>query len=208
MSSRARPHQAPEGRDGERRLVHVLEWPADSGAVADLTETGAPRLFIVEPGAEPPVGADCCQDWMWKDGGEHELRLRLRQLALRALDHGRRRPHLDRLGLLHVGLRSVPLPPKEQALIGVLLEHFNEAVHRDDLVRAAWPDGIARVNTLGQRISKLRARLSWVGLEIVLLAGNRYALRAQREGVAPGTPDRAGGFEDVPEWGYPLKPGP
>ncbi|HYH52120.1 MAG TPA: winged helix-turn-helix domain-containing protein, partial [Acidimicrobiia bacterium] len=96
--------------------------------------------------------------------------------------------------LLHVGLRSVPLPPKEQALIGVLVERFNEPVRRNDLIRAAWPEGIARENTLAQRISKLRSRLSWLGLEIIVLAGNRYALRARpsRHG-----PEATGGFEGL-----------
>ncbi|MEW6471786.1 MAG: winged helix-turn-helix domain-containing protein [Actinomycetota bacterium] len=165
--------------------------------MADLVESRIPRLLVVEAGAEPPVGADCCQDWMWKDGGEAELRLRLRQLALRALDHGRCRPYLDPLGILHVGLRSIPLPPKEQALVSVLLERFNEAVRRVDLVRAAWPDGINSDNTLAQRLSKLRSRLSWVGLEIILLPGNRYSLRAKLAGDGDGPAQTCGGFEDA-----------
>lgn len=197
MSSRQRPHHAPEGPDGEHGFVRILQWPAERAAVADLVESGIPRLLIVDAGAEPPVGADCCQDWMWKEGGEAELRLRLRQLALRALGHGRGRPFLDPLGILHVGLRSIPLPPKEQALVAVLLERFNEAVRRVDLVRAAWPDGISSDNALAQRLSKLRSRLSWVGLEIILLPGNRYSLRAKLSGDGDGRAQAPHGFEDT-----------
>ena len=195
MPSTPWPERADDGPGGpgdERAAVRIVEWPAERAAVA---ATGIPRLLVVDAGAEPPVGGDCCQDWMWRSGGETELRLRIHQLALRALEHGHGRPHLDGLGILHVGLRSVPLPPKEQALIGVLLEHFNRSVPRDLLVRAAWPGGIARESTLGQRISKLRARLAWLGLEIIALPKARYALRAQRAADWDGQAEGVDGFE-------------
>jgi hypothetical protein len=179
--------------------VRILQWPAERAAVAGLAATGVPRLLVVETGSEPPVGADCCQDWMWRGGGHDELRLRLRQLTLRAMEHGHGRPKLDGFGILHVGLRSVPLPPKEQALARVLLQHFNQAVPREALVRAAWPQGIARESTLGQRISKLRGRLSWLGLEIIVLTDGRYALRAQRGTDGDGRSDTAYGFEATPD---------
>lgn len=195
MSSTPRPEPSGEERSAEPGPVRIVAWPAERADVADLAATGIPRLLVVDAGTEPPVNADCCQDWMWRSGGEDELRVRIRQLALRALEHGHARPRLDGLGILHVGLRSVALPPKEQALLGELLEHFNGPVERDTLVRAAWPAGIARESTLGQRISKLRARLAWLGLEIIVLPGARYALRARRAIDPAGEADRVGGFE-------------
>jgi hypothetical protein len=167
-------------------------WPDDGAALPQLRESGVPRLVMVEDGAEPPVSADCCQDWMWRSGGEREMRLRLQQLSLRALEHGHGQPELDALGMFRVGLRSVHLPAKERALAAILLQHFGHPVARDVLVEAAWPEGITRPNVLASRISALRARLLWLGLEIRGSSATGYCLRSS--GVAPDVD--GGGFED------------
>lgn len=173
--------------------VRIIEWPTEGQALDELAKARAPRLVLVEEGDEPPVASDCCQDWMWRTGGERELRLRLRQLSLRALAHGHERPHLDPLGFLYVGLRSVHLSPKEQALAGVLLEGFNEMVTPEQLIQAAWPKGIRKPNVLAHRISALRSRLDWLGLDILGSSTKGYTMRVQA-----GTGDRngGGGFED------------
>lgn len=167
-------------------------WPDDEAALPRLRASGVPRLVVVEDGAEPPVSADCCQDWMWRSGGEREMRLRLQQLSLRALEHGHGRPELDSLGMLRVGLRSVHLPAKERALATILLQHFGHPVPRTDLVEAAWPEGITRPNVLASRISALRARLHWLGLEVRGSSATGYCLRSS--GVAADVD--GGGFED------------
>lgn len=174
--------------------VAVVVWPAQRDIWAGLLEAGTPRLLLVEEGAVPPVGADCGQDWMWRSGDERELRIRLRQLSLRALGHDAARPYVDSLGLVHVGLRSVPLPPKERVLVATLLDRFGEVVPREDLVAAAWPGGIRIPNVLASRISSLRSRLACVDLEIVGSNRAGYALRA----MAPMTAatDVPGGFDD------------
>jgi DNA-binding winged helix-turn-helix (wHTH) protein len=105
------------------------------------------------------------------------MRQRLHQLSLRALEHGHARPELDDLGMLHVGLRSVHLPPKERALVGALLGSFGNPVLRDELVRAAWPQGITTRTTLPARISRLRSRLRWLGLEIDGSSATGYRLQ-------------------------------
>ena len=169
----------------------VVEWPARRDALAELEESAVPRLVVVDDGSEPPVSADCCQDWMWRSGGEREMRLRLQQLSLRAVEHGHGSPELDALGMLRVGLRSVHLPAKEHALAAVLLEHLGRPVLRDDLIGAAWPEGISRPNVLASRISALRSRLAWLGLEIRGSSATGYCLQ-----TATPTVDSAGGFED------------
>jgi DNA-binding winged helix-turn-helix (wHTH) protein len=172
--------------------ARIVEWPAQRDALLHLKQAGVPRLVVVPDGGEPPVTGDCCQDWMWRSGGEQEMRARLQQLSLRILQHGHGRPELDALGMLRVGLRSAHLPAKERALVTVLLASFGRPVLRDELVGAAWPEGIARPNVLASRISSLRTRLSWLGLEIAGSSSTGYCLRAS----ATARDDDADGFED------------
>lgn len=174
--------------------VGVVVWPAERDTWEALREAGTPRLLLVEQGCRPPVEPECCQDWMWRTGDERELRVRVQQLALRALAHGAERPRVDSLGVLHVGLRSVALPPKERALVTALLDRFGEVVSRDELVEAAWPGGIRIPNVLASRVSTLRSRLACVGLEIV---GSRRAGYTLRTTTSPDEAvDADGGFDD------------
>jgi DNA-binding response OmpR family regulator len=159
--------------------VQIVEWPRERERLELLESRNTPRLVLVEEGTDPPTGADCRQDWMWASGDQRELRMRVHQLTLRSLGHGESRPQLDALGLLHVGMRSIPLPAKERALAAVLIEHFNDVVPAEDLVRAAWPAGVKRPNVLASRISMLRSRLDWVGLEILGRSSKGYVLRPQ-----------------------------
>lgn len=173
--------------------VRVVEWPSGSETIEALARAGTPRLVLVDVGSDPPEGSDCHQDWMWRTGSEGEMRVRLRQLTLRALAHGHDRPYIDSIGLLHVGLRSVPLAAKERALANVLLENFNETVSKDELVLAAWPGGIRHGNVLSTRMSALRSRIAWVGLEIVGSSRRGYTM-VSAHGSA--TPAETIGFED------------
>ena len=181
--------------------VRIIKWPAERDALAGLDD-GAPRLILVDDDSEPPEAADCCQDWMWRTGSERELRVRLRHLAQRALGHGQARPRVDDIGMIHVGLRSVHLAPKEAALARVLVERFDTVVSRQDLVRAGWPEGIQRANVLASRIAVLRTRISSLGLDIRVLSGRGYAMRARSlngNGNGNGNSNGNGngaGFED------------
>jgi DNA-binding winged helix-turn-helix (wHTH) protein len=172
--------------------VRILRWPVQRAAVSQLDRSGIPRLVMVDEGTDPPISSDCCQDWMWRSGGEREMRQRLHQLSLRALEHGHASPELDDLGMLHVGLRSVHLPPKERALVGALLRRFGRPVLREELLRAAWPTGITTRTTLPASISRLRSRVRWLGLEISGSSATGYRLRTSTL-VLDGSTD---GFED------------
>lgn len=172
--------------------VRVVEWPRQRDLLEGEAES--PVLIIVDDDAVPPTPEHCCHDWMWRSGGEVELRTRLHQLSLRALRHGQNAPTLDEYGTLRLGLRTVQLPPKERLIVEALLRRLGESVPRDELVAAAWPDGISSPNTVASRISQTRARLRWLGLEITGLADGSYRLQAAAAGV---TSDTAGAEDDV-----------
>lgn len=205
----------PEGREAEATGgVEILVWPAEAHRLKELAEGRTPRLVLVESGSEPPVGAECCQDWMWQTGDPREFRLRLRQVALRALRHGVARPYVDAIGMLHVGLRSVHLRGKEQRLIALLIEHFNERVAVADLLAAGWRDRQPSPGVLSSRISGLRRRVAAVGLELPGSLRDGYVLRPR--GVVVGGNGATAGFDaevDARRWlpnltQHPLRGGP
>jgi hypothetical protein len=167
--------------------VAVVLWPGQAEALQRFAATQTPRLVLVEAGYEPPVCAECCQDWMWRTGTPQELRLRLRQLSLRALAHSHTRPHLDSAGMLHVGLRSVHLTAMEQRMTAVLLEGFNERVRAADIVTAGWP-GSEQPTRLAPRLSVLRRRLAAVALELQGSVREGYVLTTSRN-TAAANPD-------------------
>lgn len=177
MVARSDPLSHDHTARDETGGVAIVAWPAQAESLARLTEAGTPRLVVVECGHEPPVASECCQDWMWRDGSPHELRLRLRQLALRGLAHARTRPFLDGSGMLQVGLRSVYLTALEQRITGLLVERFNERVPADDVIAATWPGSTPPKSLLRPRISVLRRRVAAAGLELRGSLRDGYTLR-------------------------------
>lgn len=162
--------------------VRVFVWPRQRDEMVGVRAAGTPCLVVVDDGCEPPTSGDCCQDWMWRSGGERELRLRLHHLSLRALRHGHDAVTLDDLGTLRLGLRTVHLPPKERDLVRVLLERFGRPVTREELAAAVWPAGVAGLNVVASRISVARGRLRWLGLEIIGSGDGGYYLRTSPNG--------------------------
>ncbi|MFP5317695.1 MAG: hypothetical protein ACLGI2_05300 [Acidimicrobiia bacterium] len=181
------------GRSQVHGGVRIVRWPADRELLHQLSRRAVPRLVVVADGSEPPVAADCCQDWMRASGDERELRARLRGVALRSLGHGHGQPRLDDSGTLRVGPRGVHLAPKERGLAAVLVDRFNDHVPAEELIRAVWPDGIPRRNVLASRMSGLRARLVWLGLEVRGNSTAGYSMGARMASQAPAT---SVGFED------------
>lgn len=175
--------------------VRIVRWPSEHELLHHLSRTAVPRLVLVADGSEPPVAADCLQDWMRATGDERELRARVRGLALRALGHGHGRPQLDGSGILRVGPRWIHLAPKERGLAAVLLDRFNDHVPADELIGAVWPDGIPRRNVLASRISALRSRLAWLGLDVRGTSTAGYSMRARVAAVA--APDPVGAEDEV-----------
>ena len=159
------------------RDVVVLSWPDQAAEQERLEHAGIPRLWLVEPGIEPPVSDCCLEDWLRLPADDADVRARLVSLARRAMHHPAQ-PSLDEHGQLsHHGV-TVFLSPVEQHLAEPLVQHFGEAVADDDLIRAAWLDEGGNEQTLRVHVSRLRRRLAPVGLTITSIRGFGYLLRA------------------------------
>jgi hypothetical protein len=58
----------PPGRRGLSKSVRIIESPKDGDSLKELAGARTPRLVVVDRGSEPPMTADCYQDWMWRTG--------------------------------------------------------------------------------------------------------------------------------------------
>lgn len=92
-------------------------------------------------------------------------------------------PHLDEMGVLHLGDRWVDLPPLEARLFRVLLDRAGEAVATGELLRAGWSNGSDSRGNLRIQVLRLRRRLAGTGLSIHTLPGRGYMLEV-RTGAA------------------------
>jgi hypothetical protein len=145
--------------------VAVLRWPAEAAAVAMLRDAGLPRLLLVDPDAEPPLDADCRQDWVRTPADGREIELRRRALHWRARAH-RPAPTLDGYGRLLHGGRWAALSPVEDGLVRPLIASFGAVVPYATLVTSAWPDGAPSENALRLHFMRLRRKLQPLGLEL------------------------------------------
>ena len=93
-------------------------------------------------------------------------------------------PHLDEMGVLHLGERWVDLPPLEARLFRVLLERTGESVATDDLLKAGWTNGSDSRGNLRIQVLRLRRRLAGTGLSIHTLPGRGYMLEVRTGAVA------------------------
>ncbi len=159
-------------------IVEVVRWPADSMRLAELRDAAIPRLLVVADDAEPPVPADCLEDWVTSGATERELDARRRSLSIRADQHAVR-PSLDDDGLLHHRDAWVSLSPVEQSLAGAMLDRFGAVVTRDTLADRAWPTGVPTRNALDVHVLRLRRRIAPLGLEIRTVRSRGYLLQPQ-----------------------------
>jgi DNA-binding response OmpR family regulator len=156
----------------------LVRWPAEAARRESLIADGVPRLLLVEDGAEPPLPADCLEDWVRVPTTEHEVRTRTAGLAVRGGVHNELVPELDDHGVLRFGADWVPLPPVEARLIGALLERFGAVVSRESLSRAGWPGGAPGRNALDVHVLRLRRRLGPLDLAIRTIRSRGYLLEA------------------------------
>ena len=59
--------------------------------------------------------------------------------------------------------KIVPLTPKVLDLLIALVERRGNAVSKDDLIKAVWPDTFVEEGNLTSYISVLRKQLGWMG---------------------------------------------
>ena len=158
--------------------VALLRWPTETTRRDSLIAAGVPRLLLVEPGEEPPLPADCLEDWARVPALEDDVRARTAGLEVRVRAHNHVVPDLDDHGVLRLGAGWVPLPPVEARLTSALLSRFGAVVSRESLSRAGWPAGAPGRNALDVHVLRLRRRLSPLGLAIRTVRSRGYLLEA------------------------------
>jgi DNA-binding winged helix-turn-helix (wHTH) protein len=72
--------------------------------------------------------------------------------------------------------RELSLSPKEFLTLSLLVEAFGEAIQRETLVNAIWPDTVVGDTSLARNISSLRRYLGASAIEVVPKYGYRFAL--------------------------------
>jgi len=155
--------------------VAVIRWPQDDGWREALASERQPRLLLVERGQVPPTPQDVLEDWMWAPAEPVELEARTATLAARWFRATAVRPSIDDDGVLRAGDRSVALSPQRVALARVLVEHFDEVVHHDELMSAGF-SGPVREGAVYLAIHRLRQRVAKVGLTIAPVRGRGFVL--------------------------------
>jgi len=163
------------------RDVVVLRWPEDAADVERLAVSGVPRLLFVQPGADPPEGGECEEDWVRLPADDRDVAARLRALTRRAGRH-QTVPEVDGEGrLLHRG-RWVALSPIDQHFARLLVERFGRVVANEELARA-W-DRPPKSNAVRVHLTRLRRRIAPLGLEIRRVRGVGVLL--QERGLEAG----------------------
>ena len=153
--------------------IAIVWWPEDAGGVDRLRAAGIPRLLLVAPDAEPPVGAYLDEDWMRRPALDDEVRARMSALAARAVPAEAPTPTVSR-GRIHYRGRWVSLSDTEQAVAGVLADHFGDIVELPALRNAgglSLSDGGVRVH-----LTRLRKRIKPIDLVIRAVRNRGYVL--------------------------------
>lgn len=158
--------------------VAFVRWPSERDERGRLAEEGVPRLLLVEPGATPPETWDVDEDWIRIPADPVDLHQRSEALRRRCAPEPEVR--IDEHGLLWRGEDWAALAPVEQALVEALLAQIGQLVRRNALEEAAWPGERPDARVLDRAISRVRAKIAPVGLEIHRIPGAGYLLDARR----------------------------
>jgi len=159
--------------------VPMLRWPAEADRRAHLATAGRPRLLVLEPGEPPPLVWDDLEDWVRTPADPVEVQQRMATLAERAAGVVAPAPAVDADGIVRWRGEWAAVPPIEARLLAALADRLGEVVRREDLVVAAWPQGLASDRTLDGRIKHLRRRLAPLGLVIRTVRGVGFLLEAE-----------------------------
>ncbi len=180
--TRRRAVTAPSSRTAPDASVTFVRWPSERDLRARLAETGSPRLLLVEHGAVPPDCWEVEEDWIRVPADPVDLHQRAEVLRRRCAPAPTVR--LDADGLLWRGDRWVALSPTEVALVGALVGSFGRVIRRPDLEQAAWPDDRVDARMLDRALSRCRAKLATVELEVHRVPGAGYLLAPSRPAEA------------------------
>jgi len=188
------PGPSPDGSD-RQGVVVVLHWPSQAAEVADLAAVGRARLLLVDPDADPPASVDWLEDWVRLPADERDVAARMLGLT-RRLDPAPDRPCVDEVGRLFYGGTWTALSPIEARLATALTDRFGSVVDEGELGRVGWPaesrEGSTRTgNALRIQLTRLRQRLSPLGLEVRAVRSQGFILQAAA-GVPSSNPLRHG----------------
>ena len=169
----------------ETRAVTLLRWPEEGALRERLRVTGEARLLLVPEDQDPPVAADCLEDWIRAPASETDVRARMEALIARSAVHhisgsADGVPELDVDGVLRYRGSWVALPPLESRITDVLLSRFRAVASREALVRAGWPSEPPGRNALDVHVLRLRRRLSPLDLAIRTVRSRGYLLEPSR----------------------------
>lgn len=160
--------------------VLLIRWPAQSELREECQRGGVPHLLVVEGGAEPPLCVHPYEDWVRPPISQADLDIRIATLRTRVY---MRRPALNSADVLSFGGRSVGLSATQGWLMGLFIEHFQDVVQRDELLR--WlrkrSADLPTRNAFDLHIMRLRQRLSMVGLALDTAWGHGYVLQPVTE---------------------------
>lgn len=92
--------------------------------------------------------------------------------------------------LLLRGEQEISLTPKEFLTLQVLVEASGEAMPRETLMAAVWPDTAVGDTSLARNISALRRHLGAGAIEAVPKFGYRFILPVTQAGIMPPEPPR------------------
>ncbi len=180
--------------------VAVVRLPGDEDRLEGLRAAGVPRLVLVDgehlAGIVDGAGSVWLEDWARPDAPRTEVELRCRALRARALiagpggpegpDDGGSTPATGvslEGGLVVTPRGRVVVPPVEERLLALLLERAGTVVSRRELVGAGWPGRHVSRNSLDVHVSRLRRRLTGVGLTITTVRSRGYLLEVAPAGV-------------------------
>jgi hypothetical protein len=159
-------------RDG---AVTELDWPEDGDQLGILRRVGAPRLLLVRPGVRPPAVTSALEDWVRLPADRVDVKTRVETLAARAAAQRNDGPGVDSTDLVHFRGEWAELSEIEAALTRTLVARLGEVVSYDELARAER--GAPRRATLRVQLTRLRARLAPLGLDVHSVRARGYVLR-------------------------------
>lgn len=166
--------------------VAMVEWPERQADVADLARRGIPRLLMVAPTITPPLCTDSLEDWVRLPVDDTELRARL--LALAERQRLRLALTIDEHGVLRQDNTLILLSPYEQRIAEVLIENFGTIVPKEVIEHRLWSELDPSSIAMRVHISRLRKRISPLGLKISCVVTVGYVMH--REHISPRRRDR------------------
>ncbi len=151
--------------------VPLIEWPAAEELRVRLAAEGRPRLLVVSPSCPPPRCVDELEDWVRHPVDMMDVVARTATLRHRAESRAHR-PVLDEHGLLWLHGRWVSIPPAQQPLVVLLVEHMGHVVLSAEL-RAAYSAAGGSVDAVALKaaMARLARRLAPLGLSLHNIAG-------------------------------------